>query len=156
MSAMRQLHHIASLRQVISVPTPRVFTAAVIKTPPTTTTTTKTSAPHTHQSQSQQRRRNYTSAVGETKFDQTKESNDPSKDVKSDHRAAAEQTADDGSSRDSDHPAKRPDPQESPSKPTGVETEGPGGSKAGEGKEPSNVQQKQRDKDILKTVGRPK
>lgn len=35
----------------------------------------------------------------------------------------------------SDHPAKQADPQKAPERSTGFETEGPGNSKAGEGKD---------------------
>ncbi|KAI1824371.1 hypothetical protein F4861DRAFT_539109 [Xylaria intraflava] len=77
-------------------------------------------------------RHRYGSSVkGQTKFDQTKESNDPSKGLKPEHVAQAKQA---GDIKGRDHPAKQPDPQPSPSKSTGVRREGPG-SKAGEGEE---------------------
>jgi hypothetical protein len=63
--------------------------------------------------------------------DQTKESNDSSKGLKSEHK---DQLKKENNSAGSDHPAKQPDPQASPSKSTGVREEGPG-SKAGEGKD---------------------
>ncbi|TRX98578.1 hypothetical protein FHL15_000652 [Xylaria flabelliformis] len=57
------------------------------------------------------------SATREPKFDQTKESNDPSKGLKPEHKAQAKQAE---SSKGKDHPAKQPDPQPAPSKSTGV------------------------------------
>ncbi|KAI4869422.1 hypothetical protein F4820DRAFT_406492 [Hypoxylon rubiginosum] len=61
------------------------------------------------------------------KVDQTKKSNDPSQDLKEEHHKQATQTT------SSDHPAKQPDLQQSPSKSTGIRSEGPGSTKAGEG-----------------------
>ncbi|RYC65220.1 hypothetical protein CHU98_g979 [Xylaria longipes] len=74
---------------------------------------------------------NSSSAIGEIKFDQTKESNDPLKGLKPEHKAHAKQT---GSNEGEDHPAKQPDPQPAPSKSTGVRYDGPD-SKAGEGRD---------------------
>ncbi|KAI2639363.1 hypothetical protein GGS21DRAFT_507253 [Xylaria nigripes] len=71
------------------------------------------------------------SAIGPTRFDQTKESNDPSNDLKPQYKSQAKQA---DSDKSEDHPAKQPDPQPSPSKSTGVRREGPG-SKAGEGED---------------------
>jgi len=68
--------------------------------------------------------------VNEPKFDQTKESNDPSKAHRSEHETQAQKSED----REESHPAKQPDPQQSPSKSTGIEPEGPDG-KAGEGQD---------------------
>jgi len=68
--------------------------------------------------------------VSEPKFDQTKESNDPSKPARPEHETQVQKS---GFSADV-HPAKQPDPQQSPSKATGIETEGPD-SKAGEGQD---------------------
>lgn len=80
-------------------------------------------------------RHSYSSVVGETKVDQTKKSNDPSKSHKDEHQTQAKMS---GSDEGRDHPAKQPDPQPSPSKSTGVETEGPGSrSGAGQDKEVS-------------------
>lgn len=67
---------------------------------------------------------------GETKFDQTKESNAPSKPARTEHENQAQKSDFD----EDTHPAKQPDPQQSPSKATGIQTEGPG-SKAGEGQD---------------------
>ena len=67
------------------------------------------------------------SVVGSVKVDQTKKSNDPSGAKQPQHTEHAQSA---GSSESRDHPAKQPDPQDSPSKATGIETEGPG-SKAG-------------------------
>jgi hypothetical protein len=67
------------------------------------------------------------SVLGSVKVDQTKKSNDPSESQKQDHMERAQGT---GRSEGRDHPAKQPDPQQSPSKATGIETEGPG-SKSG-------------------------
>ncbi|KIV81329.1 hypothetical protein PV11_03520 [Exophiala sideris] len=74
-------------------------------------------------------RRNNYSVIGETTVDQTKQSNDPSNSKKDAHQAQATKP---GSAEGRSHPAKQPDPQQSPSKSTGFETEGPG-SKAGAG-----------------------
>ncbi|KAI1378182.1 hypothetical protein F4677DRAFT_385386 [Hypoxylon crocopeplum] len=63
------------------------------------------------------------------KIDQTKKSNDPSEDQKEEHHKQATRTT---SGEGRDHPAKQPDPQQSPSKSTGVRSEGPE-SKSGEG-----------------------
>ena len=65
-----------------------------------------------------------------TKFDQTKESNNPTNPAGASHENQAQKS---GFSEDT-HPAKQPDPQQSPSKATGIQTEGPG-SKAGEGED---------------------
>ncbi|KAK5064441.1 hypothetical protein LTR84_000274 [Exophiala bonariae] len=65
--------------------------------------------------------------VGSVKVDQTKKSNNPSRAHETDHTEQAQRT---GSSKGRDHPAKQPDPQESPSKATGIQSEGPD-SKAG-------------------------
>ncbi|KAI1143618.1 hypothetical protein F5Y05DRAFT_361971 [Hypoxylon sp. FL0543] len=65
--------------------------------------------------------------------DQTRKSNDPSEEQKEGHHKQAKKTT---SGEDRDHPAKQPDPQPSPSKPTGVRSEGPE-SKSGEGSEPA-------------------
>ncbi|KAK5072851.1 hypothetical protein LTR64_000739 [Lithohypha guttulata] len=62
--------------------------------------------------------------------DQTKENNDPNNDQKKGQKEAAAQTT---SSEQGDHPAKQADPQKSPERSTGFQTEGPGSSKAGEG-----------------------
>ncbi|KAI0458090.1 hypothetical protein F5B21DRAFT_461265 [Xylaria acuta] len=85
------------------------------------------------------------SAIGETKFDQTKESNDASKGLRPEHKAQAKQA---GSSEGKDHPAKQPDPQPTPSKPTGVRYDGPD-SKAGEGKNKGVT----RDNDFMPSTG---
>ena len=69
-------------------------------------------------------------ANSETKFDQTKESNAPSKPARTEHENQAQKSDFD----EDTHPAKQPDPQQSPSKATGIQTEGPG-SKAGEGQD---------------------
>ncbi|XXH04617.1 hypothetical protein Hte_011034 [Hypoxylon texense] len=66
-------------------------------------------------------------ARGAVKVDQTKKGNDPSQDQKGDHHKQATETT------SSDHPAKHPDPQQSPSKSTGIRSEGPGSTKSGEG-----------------------
>ncbi|KAI0863526.1 hypothetical protein F4860DRAFT_65932 [Xylaria cubensis] len=71
------------------------------------------------------------SAIREPKFDQTKESNDPSKGLRPEHKTQAKQAE---SSEGKDHPAKQPDPQPAPSKSTGIQSDGPD-SKAGEGKD---------------------
>ncbi|KAI2631047.1 hypothetical protein GGR54DRAFT_635650 [Hypoxylon sp. NC1633] len=62
-------------------------------------------------------------------MDQTRKSNDPAQDQKEGHQAQATETGE-----GEEHPAKQPDPQPSPSKSTGIRSEGPGGSRAGEGK----------------------
>ncbi|KAI6090353.1 hypothetical protein F4821DRAFT_229122 [Hypoxylon rubiginosum] len=77
----------------------------------------------------------FTSAAvrGAVKFDQTKKSNDPSQEQTEAHHEQAKQaetSSDDGARG---HPAKQSDPQPSPSKSTGIMSEGPGSSKAGEG-----------------------
>jgi hypothetical protein len=69
-------------------------------------------------------------ANGQTKFDQTKESNAPSKPARTEHENQAQKSDFD----EDTHPAKQPDPQQSPSKATGIQIEGPG-SKAGEGQD---------------------
>lgn len=79
-------------------------------------------------------RRNYSSdhpVIGETTVDQTKHSNDPANGKKDEHQTQAKKA---GSGEGRDHPAKQPDPQQSPSKSTGFETEGPG-SKSGAGED---------------------
>jgi len=70
--------------------------------------------------------------VGDVVTDQTKHDNEPSNDKKQSHKEAGNKVNEDASER-SDHPAKQPDPQKSPERSTGLETEGPGGSKAGKG-----------------------
>ena len=65
-----------------------------------------------------------------TQFDQTKESNNPANPAKNEHQNQAQKS---GFSEET-HPAKQPDPQQSPSKATGIQTEGPG-SNAGEGED---------------------
>ncbi|KAI0834892.1 hypothetical protein F5Y06DRAFT_277463 [Hypoxylon sp. FL0890] len=65
--------------------------------------------------------------------DQTRKSNDPSEKQKEGHHKQATKTT---SGEGREHPAKQPDPQPSPSKPTGVRSEGPE-SKSGEGSEPA-------------------
>ncbi|CAJ2510092.1 Uu.00g059920.m01.CDS01 [Anthostomella pinea] len=67
-----------------------------------------------------------TTPLSAVKADQTKKSNDPSASQKEEHGSQAEQVSGEGR----DHPAKQPDPQQSPSKSTGVREEGPNG-KAG-------------------------
>lgn len=71
------------------------------------------------------------SSTGATVVDQTKQGNDPNSDKKEEHQQAAAQTT---SSEGRDHPAKQPDPQVSPERSTGFETQGPG-SEAGKGGE---------------------
>ena len=61
----------------------------------------------------------------EVTFDQTKKGNDPKGD---EDKSAKPQSGDKES-----HPQKQPDPQKSPSRSTGIETDGPGDSKAGKG-----------------------
>lgn len=61
----------------------------------------------------------------EVTFDQTKKGNHPKGE---EDKSAKPQTGDKES-----HPQKQPDPQKSPSSSTGIETEGPGDSKAGNG-----------------------
>jgi len=143
MTAMRQLYNVSSLRHAFFSP---VLSSRVLA--PAATTATARATACRCQCQPQQRR-NFSSAIGETKFDQTKESNDPSKGMKSEHKAEAKQTTSDEGR--GDHPAKQADPQQSPSKSTGVETEGPG-TKAGEGKDPGVT----KDADVLKPAARPK
>lgn len=58
-------------------------------------------------------------------FDQTKKDNSPKGE---EDKSAKPQSGDKES-----HPQKQPDRQVSPSSSTGIETEGPGGSKAGKG-----------------------
>ncbi|KAI1761468.1 hypothetical protein GGR53DRAFT_505612 [Hypoxylon sp. FL1150] len=71
-------------------------------------------------------------ARGAVLFDQTKKSNDPSEDQKEGHHKEATSTPSDG---DRGHPAKQPDPQQSPSKSTGIRDDGPGGSESGKGRD---------------------
>ena len=61
----------------------------------------------------------------EVVFDQTKKGNDPKGQ---EDKSAKPQSGDKES-----HPQKQPDPQKSPSSSTGIETDGPGDSKAGKG-----------------------
>ncbi|KAJ9654768.1 hypothetical protein H2198_006207 [Neophaeococcomyces mojaviensis] len=75
------------------------------------------------------------SAYGSPVVDQTKKGNDPNQDKRDEHKEAGNK-ATDASGRD--HPAKQPDPQKSPERSTGFETEGPG-TKAGEGEDTGNV-----------------
>lgn len=63
----------------------------------------------------------------ETIFDQTKKDNHPKGE---EDKNAKPQSSD----KPETHPMKQPDPQKSPSSSTGIESEGPGGSKAGKGK----------------------
>ena len=58
-------------------------------------------------------------------FDQTKKNNDP--------KGQEDKSAKPQSSDNESHPQKQPDLQKSPSSATGIETEGPEGSKAGKG-----------------------
>lgn len=78
-----------------------------------------------------QPQKNYTAATSQIRFDQTKTSNDPSKGMTSQHKDQSKNTHDGAGG---DHPAKQPDPQQAPSKSTGVRTDGPDG-KAGEGQD---------------------
>ena len=59
-------------------------------------------------------------------FDQTKKGNSPEGE---EDKTAKPQSSD----KEETHPQKQPDPQTSPSSSTGIEPEGPGGSKAGKG-----------------------
>lgn len=72
------------------------------------------------------------SSTGATVVDQTKQGNDPNADKREGHKEAAAQTT---SGEGRDHPAKQPDPQASPERSTGFETQGPGSSEAGTGGE---------------------
>lgn len=77
--------------------------------------------------------RAFTPSVSRQVVDQTKQNNDSSQPQKEEHR---QQSTKAGKSSQSDLQSKQPDPQASPSKSTGIETDGPGGSKAGTGPEP--------------------
>ncbi|KAL8817220.1 MAG: hypothetical protein Q9191_008188 [Dirinaria sp. TL-2023a] len=75
----------------------------------------------------QVRQSRYYQVPHETTFDQTKKGNDPKAE---EDKSAKPQSSD----KPESHPMKQPDPQKPPSSSTGIETEGPGGSKAGKGK----------------------
>lgn len=60
-------------------------------------------------------------------FDQTKTDNSPKGE---EDKSSKPQAMD----KDESHPAKQADPQKTPSRSTGIEPEGPGGARAGEGK----------------------
>ncbi|KAI1818612.1 hypothetical protein GGS20DRAFT_527898 [Poronia punctata] len=88
--------------------------------------------------------RQFQSEAGQPRFDQTHESNDPSKGVAEKHKAQCKQGP-------GDHPAKQPDPQQAPSKSTGVRRDGPD-SKAGEGEDRGVTV----DEKVKKPMGRPR
>ncbi|MCJ1397426.1 hypothetical protein MMC11_000619 [Xylographa trunciseda] len=67
------------------------------------------------------------------KVDQTKKNNDPSQSPEESHKAQASET--DSDKVEKAHPAQQPDPQQEPSRTTGIEKEGAGGVKAGRAKE---------------------
>ncbi|KAK5937606.1 hypothetical protein PMZ80_010226 [Knufia obscura] len=96
--------------------------------------------------------------VSETVVDQTKQNNSPNGDKKGKHEHAASsartdvgrnspagdgttESTDEGGvgSTDESHPAKQPDPQKTPERSTGFETEGPDGHKAGDGEDTGGV-----------------
>ena len=62
----------------------------------------------------------------EITFDQTKKDNSPKGE---EDKSAKPQS----SGKQESHPQKQPDPQKEPSSSTGIESEGPGGEKAGKG-----------------------
>jgi hypothetical protein len=63
--------------------------------------------------------------------DQTKKNNSPGQENTEAHEQAATKTSHEES--EGQHPAKRPDPQEPPTRSTGIQPEGPDG-RAGDGK----------------------
>lgn len=71
-------------------------------------------------------------------MDQTKHDNHPSNGKKPEHEHTASSARTEAGRN---HPAKQPDPQQSPERSTGFETDGPGSSEAGKGKDTGNVHQ---------------
>ncbi|KAK6850447.1 hypothetical protein PG995_004537 [Apiospora arundinis] len=82
-----------------------------------------------------------TDLLGETKVDQTRESNDPAGNKQEAHQTQARQASEEEQSQQRQHPAKQADPQPNPSKSTGIREEGPGGEVSGCGAEPGHVYQ---------------
>ncbi|KAH6648386.1 hypothetical protein BKA67DRAFT_661367 [Truncatella angustata] len=83
--------------------------------------------------------RSFTLSTARRIVDQTKKNNESSQEHKDSHRQQATKAGSSGSSEG--HPAKQADPQPSPSKSTGIETDGPGSSKAGTGSDRGGVYQ---------------
>lgn len=99
-------------------------TTLLARRTPLATTTTITSTPTP---------RLFYSADAHIKFDQTKKSNEPGGEPRSEKDGGGI-PADKQPHDDHQHPAKQSDPQPAPARSTGVMADGPGG-KAGEGKE---------------------
>lgn len=75
-------------------------------------------------------------------MDQTKQDNHPDNDKKAEHEHTASSAR---TEKGRNHPAKQPDPQKSPERSTGFETDGPGSSEAGKGKDTGGVHQEQKE-----------
>lgn len=78
--------------------------------------------------------RSFTPSVSRGIVDRTRKNNDSSQGQKDSHHQQATKAGTSGSSQY--HPAKQGDPQQSPSKSTGIEVEGFGSAKSGVGSEP--------------------